>query len=131
MKTILTFLLLLLTTILAFILLIPSFIYMLIRSILHKGLRNYFYRIAFSLDQLGNVVCGEMLNDWLIKPEGYRFGAVDVTISHVIGTNLKNNTLYPFGKGVAKTIDFFAYIFVKEKNHCLNAADKSQINLYK
>lgn len=129
MKTLLTFLLLVLTIVLAIILLVPAFIYTAIRSIKHGELSKYFYKIAFSLDQLGNVTCGYMMNDWMIYPKGHRFGEVDETISHVLGKNLEKNTLYPLGIKVSKTIDFFVYLFVKEKTHCLNAAKKSQINI--
>lgn len=129
MKTILTFLLLLLTIALAILLIMPAFVYMLFRSIKHKGLPKYFYKVSFSLDQLGNVTCGPMMNDWMIHPNGHRFGEIDETISHVMGKNLEKNTLYPLGVKVSKTIDFFAYLFVKEKTHCLNAAKKSQINI--
>lgn len=120
-----------LTIVLAIVLVIPSFVYMLFRSIKHKGLAKYFYKVSFSLDQLGNVACGNMMNDWMIKPNGHRFGEVDETISHVMGKNIEKDTLYKLGKGVAKTIDFFAYLFAGEKTHCLNAAKTSQINITK
>jgi hypothetical protein len=129
MKTLLTFLLLVLTIVLAIILLVPAFIYTAIRSIKHGELSKYFYKIAFSLDQLGNIICQDIFNDWWIHPNGHRMGSsVDQTISFVLGTNLKNNTLYPFGIGVSKVIDFFAYLFGDGKNHCLRAANNNQNN---
>lgn len=130
MKTILTFLLLVLTGILAIILSLFSFIYTLLKSLLNKNiLRDYFYKTAFALDQLGNITCQHIFNDWWIKPEGHRMGSsVDQTISYTMGKNIETNTLYPFGIKIAKLIDYFAYIFVKEKNHCLNAAKNNQNN---
>lgn len=130
MKTILTFLLLVLTGILAIILSLFAFIYTLLKSLLNKNiLRDYFYKTAFALDQLGNITCQHIFNDWWIHPNGHRMGSsVDQTISFVLGTNLKNNTLYPFGIKIAKTIDFFAYLFGDGKNHCLRAANNNQNN---
>lgn len=122
------FFLLILTTILCSIFYAISFIYMLLRSFVHKGLKAYFYKIAFSLDQTGNVICAPLFNDLLIKPNGHRMGNQDETISHVLGKNIETDTLYPFGKGIANTIDKAAYLFAKEVNHCLNAAKNSQQN---
>ena len=125
---ILTFLLLVLTTILCSVFYVVGIIYTVLRSFKHKGLKKYFYQIAFSLDQTGNVVCGPLFNDLLIAPNGHRMGNQDETISHVLGMNLKGNTLYPFGILISKVVDKTAYLMSKEVNHCLNAANNSQKN---
>ncbi len=123
-----TFLLLVLTWLLCFIFYAFGFVYMLIRSLKHGGLKRYFYDIAFSLDQTGNVICGPMFNDFWIHPDGHKMGCPDETISYVLGTNLRMGTLFPFGKKIAAAVDYAAYLFVGEVNHCLNAADKGQNN---
>lgn len=123
-----TLLLLILTTLLCSVFYTIGFIYAMISSIRHKGLKSYFYKIAFSLDQTGNVICSYIFNDLWIHPNGHRMGNPDETISHVLGMNLKNNTLYPFGILISKVVDKAAYLMSGEVNHCLNAANNSQNN---
>jgi 8-oxo-dGTP diphosphatase len=65
---------------------------------LFRGIDRYLFRIAKSIDQLGNVVCEHLFNATLIKRGGYTFGNEDVTISHVLGMNKKMNTLTLTGK---------------------------------
>jgi hypothetical protein len=60
---------------------------------LFKAIDKYLFRIAKSIDQLGNVVCEHLLNVTMIKKNGYKFGNEDVTISHVLGVNKLNKTL--------------------------------------
>jgi hypothetical protein len=75
---------------------------------LFKAVDKYLFRIAKSIDQLGNVVCEHLLNVTMIKKNGYKFGFEDVTISHVLGMNEKTNTLSGAGKLLAwllNTID--------------------------
>ena len=75
---------------------------------LFKAIDKYLFRIAKSIDQLGNVVCEHLFNVTLIKKNGYKFGNEDVTISHVLGKNEETNTLSGAGKLLAwllNTID--------------------------
>lgn len=77
-------------------------------TVLFKSIDKYLFRIAKSIDQLGNVVCEHLLNVTMIKKNGYKFGFEDVTISHVLGMNEKTNTLSGAGKLLAwllNTID--------------------------
>jgi len=82
-----------------FIILGPiGFIYSLIDGIFHpsklgRKSRWLFIGIAIAIDQLGNVVCGRMFNDILIKKDWYKFGDEDETISSVIGKNKELRTL--------------------------------------
>lgn len=64
---------------------------------LFKIINAYFYKIALSLDQLGNVSMQYILNDLLITKEGYKFGDEDETISSVLGKNEKLDTLTKTG----------------------------------
>jgi len=106
-----------------------SFCYTIISRLFRfKTLATYFYNSSFSFDQTGNTVCCYLFNDLLIKPEGFRMGNFDETISHVLGHNIRRNTLYPLGKFIANTVDFFAYLFGDGKNHCVRASYISQNN---
>lgn len=93
-------------------------IYSLIRSKSFKEVNKYFFKIAVSVDQLGNVMAASMLNDMLIKHDGYKFGDEDETISSVIGRNMKSNTLTIAGRVVRYVLDKIEY------NHCINSIEK-------
>lgn len=99
---------LLITAIAISVIILPiGFGYQIISS-LFKSVNEYLFKVAKSIDQLGNVVCRDLFNDTLIKKSGYRFGNEDRTISHVLGMNEKTKTLGILGKGLAwilNTID--------------------------
>ncbi len=101
-------LILLITAIAISVIIIPiGFSYQIISS-LFRAVNEYLFKVAKSIDQLGNVVCRDLFNDTLIKKSGYRFGNEDVTISHVLGKNEETKTLSILGKGLAwilNTID--------------------------
>ncbi len=85
-----------------------------------KNIDNYFYNVAFSLDQTGNVFCKYLFKDLLITKNGYEFGNPDETISHVLGVNKLQGTLTRLGK-------FIAWILNNvDKNHVENAANNEQ-----
>lgn len=67
--------------------------------------KGYFKRIAVSIDQLGNVMCGFLFNLILIKKDGYKFGNEDDTISRVLGVNKKIDKLTKLGKFVANILN--------------------------
>jgi 8-oxo-dGTP diphosphatase len=60
--------------------------------------KNYLFFISVSIDQMGNVVCGELFNSILIKEKIHLFGDEDETISSVMGRNKKINNLTILGK---------------------------------
>jgi 8-oxo-dGTP diphosphatase len=62
----------------------------------HTG--RYFYTCALAVDQLGNAVMKDLLNDLLVCKSGYKFGNPDETISSVLGKNEESNTLSRIGK---------------------------------
>jgi 8-oxo-dGTP diphosphatase len=99
---------LLITAIAISVIILPiGFAYQIISS-LFRAINEYLFKVAKSIDQLGNVVCRDLFNDTLIKKGGYRFGNEDVTISHVLGKNEETKTLSILGKGLAwilNTID--------------------------
>ena len=81
-----------------------------------KRLGAYFKTIAIAVDQLGNVVMSNLLNDILIKDYGYKFGDEDETISKVLGVNKANNTLLKTGKIVSSILNKI------DKNHVEKAS---------
>jgi len=101
------FILLIIALCLSVVLLPIGFAFQIITA-LFQGIDRYLFRMAKSIDQLGNVVCEHLFNVTLIKKNGYKFGFEDVTISHVLGMNEKTDTLSGAGKLLAwllNTID--------------------------
>ena len=96
----LKFLLFIIATVLYAVLAIPSILYSVIFRL--RGFGDYFYRMAVSVDQLGNVTCGPLLDTILIKSYSmYKFGDPDETISSVLGRNKKAGTLTRLGLGLS------------------------------
>lgn len=85
-----------------------------------KSKSEYFRRIAFSLDQHGNAVCGELFNLVLIKKNGYSFGNPDDTISYVLGRNYIDGTLALSGKLLNGILNHFW------PNHTINAVNNGE-----
>ena len=70
-----------------------------------KQLGAYWYVMAVSVDQLGNVVMSTLFNDLLISKYGYKFGDEDATVSMALGVNKKMGTLKPLGKFIADLLN--------------------------
>lgn len=109
------FILLLIALGLSVVLLPIGFVFQVVTT-LFKSINKYLFTIAKSIDQLGNVVCADLLNYTMIKG-GYRFGNEDVTISHVLGMNKKLNTLTYTGKLLSKLLNLI------EKDHVEKAIE--------
>ena len=111
------FILLIISILLSAILLPVGWLYSLFTLRLSiKRLGAYFKTIAISIDQLGNVVLSNLLNDVLINKNGYKFGDEDETISKVLGINKANNTLLRTGKIVSSILNRI------DKNHVEKAS---------
>lgn len=63
---------------------------------------DYFRKVAVSLDQLGNVICGGLFDLLLIK-KGTAFGHEDDTVSEVLAKQKHNLTF--IGKSIAFALD--------------------------
>ncbi len=101
------FILLIIALCLSIVLLPIGFAFQIVTA-LFKAIDKYLFKIAKSIDQLGNVICEHLFNVTLIKKNGYKFGNEDVTISHVLGKNEQTKTLSAMGKILAwilNTID--------------------------
>ncbi len=73
--------------------------------------------LAIGINQFGNVVCSDLFNDTLIKPNGVKFGNPDNTISKVLGLNKKQATLTKAGLFIANILNKI------DKNHVEDATE--------
>jgi len=83
-----------------------------------KAINRYFFKIAISVDQMGNVIGTAFFNHTVIKENGHKFGNPDETISSVLGRNYQTNTLTLFGRSMRYYLDRI------EPNHCVNSIGK-------
>ena len=83
-----------------------------------RKLSGYFKAIAISIDQLGNVVMANLMNDTLIKDNGHKFGDPDETISMVLGLNKREKSLTNMGIRIADILNKI------EKDHVDKAIEK-------
>lgn len=79
-------------------------------------------KCSVGIDLLGNVICGEFLEDLVTTGEDTWFGNGKKTVSAAIGYEEKNNRLVSFGKFMS---DLLGQAF--EKNHCKNSYDFSEM----
>ncbi len=77
---------------------------------------RFLYRVAFSIDQTGNVICGKVFNDTLIVKDGFSFGHPDHSISSVLGVNQHKGTLSKLGAIICDILDRL------DPKHCIKAA---------
>lgn len=97
------------------------FIYAIFRFRDSRRISKYFHDVAFSIDQMGNVMGAPIMNDVLLKKEAtYKFGNFDHTISHVIGYNYLDGKLTRVGKFVAWCLNMV------DENHVEDAAKNEQ-----
>ena len=83
--------------------------------------KKYLYNIARGIDQLGNVVCGQLFNLTLIYLSSiHKFGNEDETISGVIGKNKRKNTLTVIGRLLDALLDAI------DKNHSIDAIEEDE-----
>lgn len=99
-----------------------GFLFMMIKSIIYfdkKHLDNYYWKLALSLDQLGNVVMSGLFNTiFITKHSTNFFGNPDETISSVLGKNMRAGTLSMNGW-------ILNYILNKiEKDHTINSIEE-------
>lgn len=86
-----------------------------------KEINQYYYSIALSLDQLGNVIGQDFLNStMIIKENTLLFGNEDHTISYVIAYNDRINNLTSFGKFWGITLNFL------DTNHLGKALENNE-----
>jgi hypothetical protein len=82
---------------------------------------DYFYRIAYSIDQNGNVVCAAFFNAIFIKMGGVAFGNPDETVSSVLGKNKERGTLTRTGRFLDRILEKL------DNGHSLNAIERDEV----
>lgn len=88
-----------------------------------KELGEYFHWVAFSIDQMGNVMGAPIMNDILLKKTStHKYGNPDETISHVTGVNYVAQQLTTPGYFVAHTLN------AVDPDHVEKAAENDQHN---
>ena len=71
-----------------------------------KALNELFYKIALSIDQLGNVVCAVPFQFLFTKGlDAHQFGDEDDTVSYVIARNFYRDRLTWLGRLLAYTLE--------------------------
>lgn len=109
-----------LLSVIAFILLLILAPIGIVLSLL-KQPKNYFLRIAISLDQLGNVICAEPMNSLFLKDwSENKFGSPDETISSVLGKNQVAETLTNKGKILVHLLH------VIDNNHSIKSIEEDE-----
>lgn len=122
MKVLTNFILLLVAWLLMKLVISVAFIYTTIKHLLRafifldgrylEELGDYYYACALTLDKSGSIIGSIIFNDWMVKPDGYRFSLKTTkTISYHLKKNSENDTWYRFGA-------FFGWLLNKiDKNH--------------
>lgn len=82
--------------VIALIVLAPSlFLFGIIAYTFSGGLGDYLYRVAYSIDQLGNAIGGPFWQVLLVnKAAPYKFGDPDDTISYALARNVGYYTIF-------------------------------------
>ena len=66
---------------------------------------KWHFDLAISKDQYGNVVGKYFFNDVWIKPDGYKFGKPDETMSSALGKNKRISMFRKFGESIANFLN--------------------------
>ena len=70
-----------------------------------KQLDKWFYKLALSIDQFGNVATATTLQLLLTKPLSHSFGEEDDTVSYVLACNRELGTLTALGRFIGWVLD--------------------------
>ena len=90
-------------------------------TIRFNEINRYFYDVAVSIDQLGNVIMRDLFNQILITSESpHNFGDEDEVISSVLGKNQQTHTLTGLGKFLVRFLNFL------DPNHTLNSIEQRE-----
>jgi len=83
-----------------------------------KKLNKYYFNLAISLDQFGNVAMSGMFNLILIKSSHNLFGNPDETISSVLGKNKLDGNLMYLGRRLDALLNGI------DKNHSIKSIEQ-------
>ncbi|MGI9542180.1 MAG: hypothetical protein ACR2MX_02915 [Cyclobacteriaceae bacterium] len=83
-----------------------------------RDINDYFFDIAVSIDQLGNVIMRDLFNQILITSSSqHKFGHEDEVISSVLGKNQIDQTLSGLGRVIVRILDYI------DPDHSLNSIE--------
>lgn len=71
-----------------------------------KHLNTFFYKMALSIDQFGNVMCASLFNLVLIEKDGHKYGDEDDTISYITAKNMYKGKLKTTGVFLAAVLEW-------------------------
>lgn len=110
MKILINLILLVIAWLLMRVLITVSFVYTVSKLLLKSfffldarylvDLSDWLYDSALTIDMSGNIIGQHFFNDLMIKPDGYRFGFFNVTISKTLAINKKQGKMYAIGRGL-------------------------------
>lgn len=86
-----------------------------------KTVNRYSMQSAVNVDKFGNNNLSPLLNAFLIKNDGYRFGDPQETISSVLGRNQFSKTLTVIGKIIVVLLYVIDVQYWFKGGHCLNS----------
>ncbi len=92
-------------------------------SILKWEFSKYFFDIAISIDQSGNVVCKYLFDLIFISDQGISYGNIGETISSCTGKNKINGTLSVTGLALYRLLNAI------DNNHCENSINETNRNI--
>jgi len=104
--------------------LLISIVYYLVTLKWKSGLRvlnAFFYKLALSIDQFGNVVCAIPFQYLFTKPVAHNFGNEDDTVSYVIAKNKELGTLTLSGRLLGRLLDLL------DKDHLKKAIKNKEL----
>lgn len=85
-----------------------------------KELDKWFYKLALSVDQFGNVSCAKTLQVLLTKPINHPFGDEDDTVSYCLAKNKELGSLTLLGRIIGGILDLI------DKDHLAKAIDNKR-----
>ena len=82
---------------------------------------HYLFKVSYSIDQTGNVLCGKLFNRTLLKKDTVvSFGNPDETISSVIGRAKLAQELSYTGRAVD------TFLNILDNNHSIKSIEQSE-----
>lgn len=83
----------------------------------------FFKRLAVSIDQFGNAATASLLDFFLIKPNGFKFGHEDDTVSYILGRNKYKKTLTLLGRFIVYVLHIIEFEHVEKAIESKKKAD--------
>lgn len=128
-KILINFILFIVSIILTILLFIPNILHFLYSFRWGSVIRRtqvYFLSSALAIDIMDNTMYKNLLNDWFIKKNSYKFGVRGESVSSALGKNQCIKGLTYLGRGLASVLDII------QKDHCwISINDQIYYDVYK